>query len=55
MYKFSKTILALSALLLGNSLTIASVQAEGVSFEQYVETLKQQGREQGISEAIIDE
>ncbi|MEZ8414156.1 lytic transglycosylase domain-containing protein [Vibrio splendidus] len=55
MSKFSKTILAVSALLLGNSLTIGSVQAEELSFEQYVEKLKQQGREEGISEAIIDE
>ncbi|PMG64749.1 lytic murein transglycosylase [Vibrio lentus] len=55
MSKFSKTLLAVSALLLGNSLTIGSVQAEELSFEQYVEKLKQQGREQGISEAIIEE
>ena len=55
MSKFSKSILAVSALLLGNSLTIGSVQAQELSFEQYVEKLKQQGREEGISEAIIDE
>ena len=55
MSKFSKTLLAVSALLLGNSLTIGSVQAEELSFEQYVEKLKQQGRDQGISEAIIEE
>jgi membrane-bound lytic murein transglycosylase B len=44
-----------SALLLGNSLTIGSVQAEELSFEQYVEKLKQQGRAEGISETIIDQ
>ncbi|ARP37651.1 lytic murein transglycosylase [Vibrio syngnathi] len=55
MSKFSKTILAVSALLLGNSLSIGSVQAEELSFEQYVEKLKQQGRSEGISEAIIEE
>ncbi|MCW0468902.1 hypothetical protein OH492_06420 [Vibrio chagasii] len=43
----------LSALLLGNSLTIGSVQAQELSFEQYVEKLKQQGREEGISKRSL--
>ncbi|QFT10414.1 lytic transglycosylase domain-containing protein [Vibrio sp. THAF190c] len=53
MSKLSQTLITVSALLAGNAL--APLHANELSFEQFVEKLKQQGSEQGISQSIIDQ
>ncbi|MGR5555071.1 lytic murein transglycosylase [Vibrio fortis] len=53
MSKLSQTLITVSALLAGSA--VAPLHANELSFEQFVEKLKQQGSEQGISQSIIDQ
>lgn len=53
MSKLSQTLITVSALLAGSA--VAPLYANELSFEQFVEKLKQQGSEQGISQSIIDQ
>ena len=53
MSKLSQTLITVSALLTGSA--VAPLHANELSFEQFVEKLKQQGSEQGISQSIIDQ
>lgn len=53
MSKLSQTLITVSAFLVGSA--VAPLHANELSFEQFVEKLKQQGSEQGISQSIIDQ
>ncbi|MGF1712453.1 lytic murein transglycosylase [Vibrio kagoshimensis] len=55
MSKLSKSTVGLTGLLLASSLMTSNSFANELSFEQYVEKLKTQGREHGISEVILEE